>query len=88
MNISDQLHATAALPPTEKAPGICWTREGWAPDRVWKWCREKSLLLLGIELILPNHTALSLVNIHISRGFYKLIDNMKFNGRITASEEL
>jgi hypothetical protein len=64
-------------------------RTNGAPGPVWTWWkRKKSLLLLGIELRLPSYTALSLVNIHISYGFYKLTDNMECNGRITASEEL
>jgi hypothetical protein len=48
--VSDQLHASAALPPGEELPVPVGYESGWAPEPVWAYGEEKNLFrLLGIE---------------------------------------
>jgi len=55
MGASDQLHASAALPPEKKPPVPVGQEVGWLPESVWtRWRREKSLSLPRIEPRLSN----------------------------------
>jgi len=41
MEVSDQLHAPAALPPGKESAVSIGQEAGWAPDPVWKRCRRE-----------------------------------------------
>jgi len=43
MEVSDQLHDLAALPPRKKLPEPIYQEAGWAPEPDWtQWQREKN----------------------------------------------
>jgi hypothetical protein len=49
MEASDQLYASAALPPGKEISALSGPEAGWAPESVWMlWMREKSLGLLTV----------------------------------------
>jgi len=58
MEVSDQLHALAALP-LGKEPMVPTGQEtGWAPEAVWtQWKKKNSQPLWGIKSLNPNHPA-------------------------------
>jgi hypothetical protein len=52
MEISGQLHATAALHPREEPPGHVEDEAGWVPEPAWRIRRrekKKTLASLGIQ---------------------------------------
>jgi hypothetical protein len=62
MDVSDQLHASAALPPGEEHPVPIGYESGWAPEPVWTYGEKKNLFPLpGIEPQFLGRPARSLI---------------------------
>jgi hypothetical protein len=54
MEVSGQLHDTAASPPGKEPPVPIVLGAGWAPKPVWTlWSKEKTLVHAGNQTLVP-----------------------------------
>jgi hypothetical protein len=70
MEVSGQLHDTAALPPGKELPVPIGYEAGWAPESVWlRWRRQKSCSAGDCQLFSPKHLLQTAVRIvFLERG--------------------